>query len=230
MPRTTDRAALIADLGLMLEAEAVLQAVLGPLQREIRQEDDETTVVISTEIQYYMTALLYQGLISSRYIVDRGRIYKDYTHMADMARNLHDRGFRNYFRMTKASFFALADAIKDDDAFTVGSNRQLPVDYQLGVFMYRCGNAGMSTMAIGNHFGIGEGTVYNCLARVVLALLRVWKDHVYWPRGHEYATNRSSISEGSNGLFKGCVGFLDGTYRRCASVQAHRERRSVLGT
>jgi hypothetical protein len=77
--------------------------------------------------------------------------------------------------------------------------------------MYRCGNAGMSTMAIANHFGIGEGTVYNCLARVVLALLRVWKDHVYWPRGHEYATNRSSISEGSNGLFKGCVGFLDGT-------------------
>src|SRR5205814_3338066 len=128
--------------------------------------------------------------------------HKDRGHMYRRMRSIDDRGFRNYFRMKKESFFALLDEIALDQAFNEAA--QVPMAYQLAVFLYRCSTPGASMHALANHFGLAEGTICSCIARVVLALLRLWDRYIYWPRGEEYRTNRQRISIASNEQFERC--------------------------
>jgi hypothetical protein len=90
------------------------------------------------------------------------------------------------------------------------TNKQQPVALQLLVYLFRVGKSGSggSAHACSTHFGIGVGSIYACVRRVIEALLSLSKDVIYWPDEKERNDMKSRLS--STG-FRHCVGIIDGT-------------------
>jgi hypothetical protein len=105
-------------------------------------------------------------LYSEHYYNDRGSIDKDKHHLHRLLHNYrHHRPniFRSYTRITPAAFDALLDAIKDDPVFQSGNsnNRQMPVEEQLAIALYRFGHYGNAAgqMKTALWAGVGYHTV-----------------------------------------------------------------------
>ncbi|RPA79140.1 hypothetical protein BJ508DRAFT_200657, partial [Ascobolus immersus RN42] len=118
-------------------------------------------------------------------------------------------------RMSKPSFFVLANLIKHHIGFvTTGRRPQAPVFLQLAVFLYRMGMAGGgSTLAhTGLALGLGEGTVHSYTVRVVEALQNIRTHWIKWPTKEARQKHAKRVGEASKGVFSGCIGFIDGTF------------------
>ena len=115
--------------------------------------------------------------------------------------------------MSRDTFNQLLEAIQGDPVFETKPTewKQIECRTQLGIFLYQCGDSG-SGVRVAIHFGVAEGTVFLCIARVVLALLRLWKSYIKWPEpgSMEYRRLKNAIAEQSL-YFEGCIGFVDGS-------------------
>ncbi|KAH8795967.1 hypothetical protein DL96DRAFT_1419279, partial [Flagelloscypha sp. PMI_526] len=83
--------------------------------------------------------------------------------------------FRTYLRVTPTTFDALLAAIKDDPVFHSSSqNRQIPVEEQLAIGLYRFGHYGngASTLKVALWAGVGYGTVVKVTRRILTAFCR----------------------------------------------------------
>src|SRR5947208_11766078 len=67
-------------------------------------------------------------------------------------------------------------------------------------------------MRVAIHCCVAEGTVFLCIAHVVLALLQLWKSYIKWlePGSMEYRRLKNAIAEQSL-YFEGYIGFVDGS-------------------
>jgi hypothetical protein len=130
MPRTSHRAKLIRDLETLLTAEAMLQVTLSPIIRMIMEEEEEasttqTTFVFPTGFHYILAQILYTSVLSRRYSIERLPLpHKDTRHMQQMLQQADDGSFRNYLRMKRESFAALAQELGADPVFT---DSQIPI-------------------------------------------------------------------------------------------------------
>jgi hypothetical protein len=125
------------------------------------------------------------------------------------------RVFRGHFRMNRESFEALLAAIEEHPIFQNPTvNQQTPVRYQLAVFLYRLGSKGQGDTQLhtATAVGIGEGTVRLYTNRVLIAILALKGKMIRWPSRTERETHKQRVCAGSQGVFSGCVGFVDGTF------------------
>ena len=75
--------------------------------------------------------------------------------MYDIAPNLPDDRFRQFFRVSRDAFNILLDRIQDHPVFTL---KQVPAHHQLGIALRRFGSS-MDTTQVGQMFGVGDSTV-----------------------------------------------------------------------
>ena len=126
---------------------------------------------------------------------------------------LNDSEFLQKYRMSRESFNAVHDLIKDHPVFAVSpkGRKQASVKYQLLVFLKFVGTEGngASNPNLRNVFGIGEGTAELYRQRVVEALLSLQDKVITWPDAKE----RTEIAARFNAFFKfpNLVGIMDGT-------------------
>ncbi|KAI7966338.1 hypothetical protein MJO29_002086 [Puccinia striiformis f. sp. tritici] len=170
-----------------------------------------------------MLLSLVQELTSAQYVVPRtplpwiatiSRTYEVLTHTTEEA------------RMTRKSFFALADALKDHHIFYNNSNNpQAPGEMQLIVALSHlgmCGNGG-SPHVLAQYYNISPGSVENYTNRCMLAIIKTLeRKHVYWPNAQQRATLTETLQ--GKTVFDGCISFVDGTIFPLASAPTkHKE-------
>lgn len=166
-------------------------------------DDDDAEVDDLTELHAILTG--------SRYLQQRLQMGKSRDFIDNFFQNLPERAFRQFTRMSQASFFEIVEIIKDHLVFQNDSfHQQAPVSVQLAVALDRFGHEGNGACVARSLFfwGIGAGTMVNYTDRVVEALHDTFVDQVKWPNVQE----RVRISDvfAAKG-FPGCVGLLDGT-------------------
>jgi hypothetical protein len=94
---------------------------------------------------------------------------------------LHDtRRFRRKLRVDPGVFDKLVECIENHPIF--GSERQLPVEVQLAIFLNRAGHYGnaATTEDVADWAGVSVGTVYNCSNRVMIAIAALHDDAISW--------------------------------------------------
>jgi hypothetical protein len=110
--------------------------------------------------------------------------------------------------MNQVLFERVLHLIKDDNVFkSNGRKPQLPVHYQLAVYLMRYG----STIAskVSGQLKIGEGLVYKCCKRVTHAIRKLRPIYLRWPnKAEKQALKKEYQEEG----FPGAIGAIDGTY------------------
>jgi hypothetical protein len=182
------------------------------IQRELDDEEDS----IQDEEDHLFRKYL-KKVKQSRYFT-RKRKYRKKKKVFDLedaisenSTRYNDREFRYNFRLSRESFHLLLEEIRDLPHFkSKRTNKQQPVALQLLVYLFRVGKSGSggSANACSTHFGIGVGSIYAYVRRVVEALLSLSKDVIYWPDKNERNDMKSRLS--STG-FRHCVGIIDGT-------------------
>lgn len=130
--------------------------------------------------------------------------------------------FREYMRVKPATFQSITDKIANHWIFQSKSNNmQMPVSRQLMILLYRVGHYGNAAgiRRIADWSGVSIGTVYNCFARVSIALTSSHAELIHWPdnvekeRAKEYVERES----GCNAWRDGYV-IVDGT-----TIPLHRK-------
>ncbi|POW22213.1 hypothetical protein PSHT_01506 [Puccinia striiformis] len=126
--------------------------------------------------------------------------------------NTTEEVFRIYARMTRKSFYSLADALKDHHIFYNNSNNpQAPVEMQLLVALSHLGmyGNGGSPHVLAQYYNISPGSVENYTNRCILAIIETLeKKHVYWPNAQQRATFTATLA--GRTVFDRCIGFVDG--------------------
>ncbi|QRW13271.1 DDE superfamily endonuclease [Ceratobasidium sp. AG-Ba] len=118
------------------------------------------------------------------------------------------RNFKSWLRIDRTSFDRLLHLIKDNKVFqSDGKKPQLPVHYQLAVYLIRYGyTTGTKT---GSKINVSEGSVYKCCKRVTHALRALRSAYVRWPTNEEKQDIKLYYQECG---FPGAIGSVDGTY------------------
>jgi hypothetical protein len=78
------------------------------------------------------------------------------------------------------------------------------------VFLFRVGKQGVcgSSLAVGSYFGIGKGSVNNCVKHCISALHEIHDQVVYWPDSDERDAMKACVVATG---FCHCIGIIDGT-------------------
>lgn len=102
-------------------------------------------------------------------------------------------------------------ATSTDTFYISEGKRQMPVDAQLWIALFRFGNYGKGTSAVqGAHsFGVSPGSVILVHKRVLSAVLRWNAEEMYWP-SRSRRVQLGLVSAVRYGL-RVCVGAVDGT-------------------
>lgn len=150
-------------------------------------DDFEAFMRRSWEQQFYE---LLKGIETSRVFDPKDRVPK----VSQLALVLghfkeHDEErFRKKLRVSPATFDYLVELIEPHSIFYNNSNNpQLPVDIQLAIFLARVGHYGnaASPEDLAQWAGVSSGTVANCTARVMVAILSHHDDAVHLPTAAE---------------------------------------------
>jgi hypothetical protein len=214
MPRFSDKAFAIRDVEDLALHEAVLELLYDSSGNDSDSDDSEHyTKEDSVIMDLDDIAQMHDTLFANRYLAIRSPIQKDTQHYMILFGGGNKRQFQTLFRMERSTFDQLLEAIQGDPVFENKSpgRNQIDCKVQLGIFLYRCGDPG-SGVRIASHFGVSESTIFLCIKRVILALLRLWKSYIQWPKpgSAEYKRLRGAIADRSP-YFEGCVGFVDGS-------------------
>ncbi|KAH8115356.1 hypothetical protein DFH11DRAFT_1507594 [Phellopilus nigrolimitatus] len=124
--------------------------------------------------------------------------------------------FREYLRVSPATFDHIVEEIGDDSEFTNNSKKlQLPVDFQLGLVLYRFGHYGnaMSLSKVADWAGIGKGTVESITRRVLRAVLKKpFRDNaIRLPTSEEKEAAKQWVEEHSCRAWRDGWCMVDGT-------------------
>lgn len=96
----------------------------------------------------------------------------------------HAKRFRDHVRVSPDTFDGILARIEEHPIFCNESdNPQMPVRDQLAITLYRLGHYGnaASTALVAEWAGVSEGTVLDCTKRVILSLLALHDEVIYWP-------------------------------------------------
>jgi hypothetical protein len=146
-----------------------------------------------------------QALLNKRYLRSRALLDKSQDFILDIAPNLPDNRFRQFFRVSRGAFNMLLNLIQDYPGFNA---KQAPVHQQLGIALRRFGSS-MDTMQVGQMFGVGDGTVSLYTRRVCKALMQHWKEVVYWPTKEEQTKMKIRLrARPSWVVWEDCIGWF----------------------
>ncbi|KAF9510109.1 hypothetical protein BS47DRAFT_1377480 [Hydnum rufescens UP504] len=126
----------------------------------------------------------------------------------------HPKCFRQNLRLLPATFDALLAMIQDDLVFHSNSNKpQLPVPYQLAIFLFRIGHNGnaSSVESIAQWAGHSAGAVVSCTQRVMLAFMVHHDTAIHQPNGEEIANAKAWVGEASCFAWRHGYCMVDGT-------------------
>lgn len=122
-----------------------------------------------------------------------------------------NRRFNQMLRVSRSQFVHLVNLIKGDEVFATASvHRQIAVDLQLAIVLFRLGSSGSSASVrkICTVFGVSDGGILaNITERVFKAILRLMPRYIYWPD----AAERQQIVERTFEELPHCVGYIDGS-------------------
>lgn len=154
-----------------------------------------------------------QAMKSSRYHFpreQRRRTWKFDEYLSDNE-TLCDVEFLRHFRMSRSDVIQVNDMIKDDPVLRSiqGKRPQMKSMYQLLILLryLGCEGSGASSSEASVFFGVGKGTIDNCINRIMRAVLRL--KQVAWPDVEERVEISQTIKQVFG--FPGCVGITDGT-------------------
>uniref|UniRef100_A0A0K8VC70 Putative nuclease HARBI1 n=1 Tax=Bactrocera latifrons TaxID=174628 RepID=A0A0K8VC70_BACLA len=119
--------------------------------------------------------------------------------------------FRQMLRVSKEQFNKIFNLIKNDPEFNKAhSSKQIPVDLQLAIVLYRLGSCGegAALKKIATLFGVGDGGTLSIITkRVFSAILRLRDSFLFWPN----ETERSEIVHATYSEMPFCIDYIDGT-------------------
>ncbi|KAL7739311.1 hypothetical protein ACLKA6_002649 [Drosophila palustris] len=121
-----------------------------------------------------------------------------------------DGRFKQMLRVSKYQFANMVNLIKADEVFSTAGIRQIPVDLQLAIVLFRLGSSGSSASVrkICTIFGIGDGgTLAKITDRVFTAILRLMPKYIQWPNVAE----RQQLVERTFEELPHCLGYIDGS-------------------
>jgi hypothetical protein len=124
----------------------------------------------------------------------------------------NDNEFKKKYRMTKKQFDFVYTLIKDNPVFERKrkGRQQLPVRYQLAIFLRYLGSYGTggSNENLHDLFRVGAGTCENARHRVLQSIIELGDRFLCWPNRDDRRLmgERMTLKH-----FPGCVGFVDGT-------------------
>ncbi|XP_037946997.1 protein ANTAGONIST OF LIKE HETEROCHROMATIN PROTEIN 1-like [Teleopsis dalmanni] len=123
--------------------------------------------------------------------------------------HMNDNQFKEMLRVNREQFQHLLTLIEKSEVFQKPySNKQLPIELQLAIVLYRLGSASenVSTRKIANLFGIGGGgTVDKITRRVFEAFFNILGKYIRWPNEVE----RSKIVKDTFNELPHCIGYID---------------------
>jgi hypothetical protein len=206
---------------MLKEYEELIQLELQMLTAtgNLEDTDDDSTDKDSddsdedSDLEFLLSQ--YSLLQSSRYLSSRIQPYRRFTQLESWFNGLlskSPRMFRLAMRMTYPTFQVLTGMIKENPVFSSPRRLQAPVHLQLAVFLYRLGmsGAGSSLGHTALALGLGEGSVLVYTSRVIKALHSLKSQWICWPSNTSRIAHAKRV--GSHSVFKGCVGFIDGTF------------------
>jgi hypothetical protein len=210
MPRVSDRAKKLKQLRYSFKNRAKFW-----LLRECFSDPEDS----DEDIIDCAVAEAYISLRSKRFIY-RNPSYKTRgLHVLDSYLDLPEVDFLLHFRMHRESFWKLYQYIQHHAVFNrvLGAHGemykpQIPVRYQLALFLYMLGANGSdaNVKKMKTRFNISAGTIINSCDRCTIAILSTLQsDVVSWPDADERREISSRIK--SKYGFPNCIGFLDGT-------------------
>ncbi|KAF9509576.1 hypothetical protein BS47DRAFT_1377573 [Hydnum rufescens UP504] len=126
----------------------------------------------------------------------------------------HPKRFHRNLQLLLATFDVLLAMIQDDLVFHSNSNKpQLPVPYQLAIFLFRIGHNGnaSSVESIAQWAGHSAGAVVSCTQRVMLAFMVHHDTAIHQPNGEEIANAKAWVGEASCFAWRHGYCMVDGT-------------------
>ncbi|KAM8702541.1 hypothetical protein ACLKA7_005657 [Drosophila subpalustris] len=141
-----------------------------------------------------------------------------------------DGRFKQMLRVSKYQFANMVNLIKADEVFSTAGIRQIPVDLQIAIVLFRLGSSGSSASVkkICTIFGIGDGgTLAKITDWVFTAILRLMPKYIQWPNVAE----RQQLVERTFEELPHCLGYIDGSETKlfekpakCHEVYFSRQR------
>ncbi|VDC03502.1 unnamed protein product [Peniophora sp. CBMAI 1063] len=124
--------------------------------------------------------------------------------------------FREELRVTPRSFDSLVERLEDDAVFANdSSNEQMPVEHQIGIFLYRTGYHGNAAKVqkVAWWSGYSVGTVLLATRRVMTAILRrdFLDENMRWPTEEEKEEAKQWVEDHSVKQWRDGYLFVDGT-------------------
>jgi len=222
MPRLSERKKFLQ----VLEQMALLEELLP--ESEISSSDEETnstrsessgnessdgTTTEEEDDDLFASPLFLLSYFESvRYINRKSSVPKSRQYMESVLPELDDDKFKSEMRVSRDAFRFILNQIQDRQVFMNRSfNKQLPVQDQLSVALYRFGRYGngASVRDVSAHFGLGEGTVDLVTNRVIDAIMSFAAKYIRWYTSSEKEEVKRRIENDTG--FPNCLGFLDGT-------------------
>ncbi|CAK9784511.1 unnamed protein product [Cutaneotrichosporon oleaginosum] len=119
---------------------------------------------------------------------------------------------RTYLRLTPDEFQDLLSRVATHDVFAEAprGRRQASVQVQLGVFLSRLADDGLSVDKCALDWGVSVGSVVNFSMRAAAAIASLTQSVIVWPRGKYKRALKYEIFD-QYGI-PGCLGFIDGVH------------------
>ena len=204
MPRYSQRAQNIREMEEQVEMRMKLSFWRTFVFEDEDSDEDMIDVAFMVELN---------GMKSNRYHfrrLQRRRSWKCDEYLTDKL-VLSDVEFLRHFRMRRLDVIKVNELVKDDPALRsgYGNKPKMPPIYHLLVFLryLGCEGTGASSAEASVFFGVGKGTINNCINRMIRAILRL--KQVSWPDAEERGEIAHTIKQVFG--FPGCVGITDGT-------------------
>lgn len=214
------------------ESDETFTTSLSSFREELRQEfellsasnhpfalsgNHNASTAVSRLSQAAITEI--RRLYSSRYLKSRTHIKKapsSLNHTLNHFKLVRPDLFRRDLRVSASCFDDIVLRIQDDPVFQSNSFcKQMPVDRQLAVMLYRFGHFGngASIHRAALWAGVGVGTVYEITRRVMTALSRprFRQDAVPWPTDEEIEEAKDWVERNSCKAWRNGFLFMDGS-------------------
>jgi hypothetical protein len=137
-------------------------------------------------------------------------------HLLHTMKHARPDHFRRDMRVNPRTFDKLVVELSDDPVFANQShNRQMPVEEQVAIVLYRFGKSGNGAglHSVANWAGVGKGTIVKVTYRVLIAMLRrkFLEATIRLPTDEEKEEAKEYVEKRSYKAWRGGWCFVDGT-------------------
>ena len=147
-----------------------------------------------------------------RYLHRRNSVPKSSHFVDEILDKLNEARFKEDVRMSREAFTDLTNRLSGHQVFhniSRYSQRSVKLQFMVALYRFGCSGNGTSVGKVARHFGLSEGAIILYTNRVIVVLLSIEKDVIFWPDVTEKKAIRKRILQQS--AFPNCLGFVDGT-------------------